>query len=46
MMNLDEMEAVIAEAHDAIHQEIESNKALDSQRSVDTEHLRLIGMVF
>jgi len=45
-MKLDEMEAVIAEAHDAIHKEIESNKALDSQRSVDTEHLRLIGMVF
>ena len=45
MMNLDEMEALLAEARDAIKAEIESNKALDTKRSVDTEHLRLIGMV-
>ena len=45
MMNLDEMEALLAEARDAIHTEIERNKALDSKSSVNTEHLRLIGMV-
>ena len=44
-MNLDEMEALIAEARGAIKAEIESNKALDTKSSVDTEHLRLIGMV-
>ena len=39
-MNLDEM---MQDVSDIAHAEIERNKALDSQRSVNTEYLRLIG---
>lgn len=41
-MTIDEM---MQEVADIAHAEIERNRALDSQRSPDTEYLRLIGMV-